>query len=107
MWLVTVVRVQVLYFDDCPNWEATARLAQALMPCGSEPELVRVETPADAERWQFRGSPTVLIDGSDPFFDGSTPVGLACRVYRTPAGLAGAPTTDQLAAAFAAASAAS
>jgi hypothetical protein len=77
------------------------------MPSDSEPELVRVETPADAERWQFRGSPTVLIDGSDPFFDVSTPVGLTCRVYRTPAGLAGAPTTDQLESAVAAAGAAS
>lgn len=34
--------------------------------------------------------------GRDPFEDQSLATGLACRLYRTPGGLAGAPTTDQL-----------
>jgi hypothetical protein len=49
----------------------------------------------------FRGSPTVLVDGRDPFLDRDSPVGrLACRVDRTEDGLAGAPTVDQLVAAL-------
>ena len=44
----------------------------------------------------FRGSPTVLVDGRDPFADESAPAGLSCRVFATPEGLRGAPTVGQL-----------
>lgn len=40
----------------------------------------RVETPEAAERWSFRGSPTVLVDGRDVFAVGGEPVGLSCRI---------------------------
>jgi hypothetical protein len=56
----------------------------------------RVETPEEAERLAFRGSPTILVNGVDPFAEPGTPIGLACRVYRTPAGGDGAPTLSQL-----------
>lgn len=58
--------------------------------------LTAVPTPEDAERLGFRGSPTILIDGEDPFADEAAPVGLACRVFATPDGLRGAPTVEQL-----------
>ena len=58
--------------------------------------LVEVTTPEDAERLRFRGSPTVLVDGTDPFAQESDPVGLSCRVFRTPDGLRRAPTVAQL-----------
>ena len=96
--------VELLYFDGCPNWdEAKQRLIQALTTVGADPtayRLVAVATAEDAERLGFRGSPTVLVDGQDPFADADAPVGLACRVYRTPDGLRGAPTVDQLVAAL-------
>jgi hypothetical protein len=44
----------------------------------------------------FRGSPTILIDGRDPFAMGGEPVGMTCRVYRTDSGAQGAPTEAQL-----------
>ena len=50
----------------------------------------------EADRVGFRGSPSVLIDGTDPFSDPDAPVGLSCRVYSTPDGLAGSPTLEQL-----------
>ena len=55
-----------------------------------------VQTPADAEDVGFTGSPTIRIDGTDPFATTTQQVGLACRVYPTPDGLAGSPTTAQL-----------
>jgi hypothetical protein len=60
--------------------------------------LERVETPEDAERLRFTGSPTILLDGEDPFAaeaDGG--FGLSCRVFSTPEGPAGSPTREQLA----------
>lgn len=55
-----------------------------------------VDTPEEAEAAQFRGSPTILIDGVDPFATGQETFGLACRLYQTPEGPAGSPTIEQI-----------
>lgn len=93
------MKVELLWFPGCPNWQETdRRLREALALAGADTEirLIEVSTPDDAERLRFRGSPTVLVDGTDPFADDHAPVGLSCRVFRTPDGLRGAPTVDQL-----------
>ena len=55
-----------------------------------------MSTPERAERAGFRGSPTILISGADPFAGPDDPVGLSGRVYRSPAGVDHAPTAEQL-----------
>lgn len=93
------MKVELLWFSGCPNWQETdARLRQVLPLAGVDAEIVLVEvaTAEDADRLRFRGSPTVLLNGRDPFAIESDPVGLSCRVYRTPDGLKGAPTVDML-----------
>ncbi len=59
------------YFDGCPNWRSTyERLATVLEELGLpdvEIALERVESPEDADRLRFVGSPTVLINGRDAF----------------------------------------
>jgi hypothetical protein len=55
-----------------------------------------IDSPEAAERAQFRGSPTILIDGRDPFANPDQPFGLSCRVYQTEEGPQGAPTEAQL-----------
>jgi hypothetical protein len=98
------VDVNLLYFDDCPNWEVTARhlrrLADELGDIVINHHLV--DSPEEAERTGFRGSPSVIVDGVDPFADSEAPVGLSCRIYQTPDGSAGSPTIDQLRAVLAA-----
>lgn len=88
------------YFDGCPNWrEADTVLHQALATLGLSDEVVgyeQVTTVEDAERLGFTGSPTILIDGEDPFASSGARPGLACRVYATPDGLRGAPTVTQV-----------
>ena len=92
--------VALLYFDGCPHQTlAQERLAAAFAEVGREGESVRhvpVEGPQDAERLGFIGSPTILVDGKDPFATGGEQPAFACRVFNTPAGLAGCPTVDQL-----------
>lgn len=92
--------VRLLYFDDCPNWRlAEARLTEALAAIGAGAPAVTYElvsTPEQAERAGFRGSPTILLDGRDPFAAPDDPVGLSCRIYRSPAGVEHAPTVEQL-----------
>ena len=92
--------VTLLYFDDCPNWQvADARLRQALALAGRDEVQVQrrpVVTAEQVEALGFGGSPTVLVNGRDPFADPHAPVGLSCRVYDTATGLTGAPTVEQL-----------
>jgi hypothetical protein len=91
--------IELLYFEDCPNWETTDRHLQKLAPDASASVRHRlVRTPEEAEAFGFRGSPTVLVDGRDPFARGDEPVGLSCRIYQTPDGPAGSPSLAQLAA---------
>ncbi|WP_084449878.1 thioredoxin family protein [Janibacter indicus] len=94
--------VALLYFDDCPNWKlADQRLAAIAVEC---PDVVvtrrRVETVDEAERLGFHGSPSILVGGVDVFAGPGAEVGLSCRLYPTPDGLAGAPTMEQLRAKF-------
>jgi hypothetical protein len=51
-----------------------------------------VDTDDEARRVGFIGSPTILIDGRDPWAPDNTPTGLSCRVPYTPHGPRGAPT---------------
>lgn len=92
-----MTEVTLLYFDGCPSWRTTDRHLRRL---AAELDFTltreQVGTPADAERLQFRGSPTVLVDGQDVFAAGDEPVGLSCRIYQTPEGPAGSPTLQQL-----------
>jgi len=91
------MKLELLYFDDCPNWKVAAqRLDDVAGGRGLTVERCLVTTPEEAEAARFRGSPTILVDGQDPFAAGDEPFGLACRVYQTPDGPAGAPTTEQL-----------
>ncbi|MFH5824347.1 thioredoxin family protein [Georgenia sp. AZ-5] len=102
------MNIELLYIDGCPSWTvALSRLAHVLENCGlgDEPvDLVRVSTNEQARSINFRGSPTIRINGHDPFpcpgdclLTHCCPdTGLPCRVYVTPDGIAGAPTTDQL-----------
>ncbi|WP_326763538.1 DsbA family protein [Streptomyces sp. NBC_01591] len=102
------MRVEVVVVKECPNEQlAVGRLRQALEAAGlDEADVVtRVVTDqAEAERIGFTGSPTILIDGEDPFAEAGQAQGMACRLYRTPEGLDGAPSVAQLQQALATAS---
>jgi hypothetical protein len=92
------MRVTLQYFEGCPNWKYTEAHIEALEAEGFDLIFERqlIESLEKAEEVGFRGSPTVLIDGIDPFADPDAPVGLACRVYKTDGGYAGSPSLTQL-----------
>lgn len=91
------MHVELRYFAACPNWRSTRALLEQLADeFGFTIAERLVETHDEAIVLGFRGSPTVLVDGSDPFGDPESPVGLACRIYRTPDGFIGSPTEAML-----------
>ena len=98
------MNIEVLHIEACPSWvEAGNRLREALDATGFRETTIRyrlLRTAGDAARVPFAGSPTFTVDGQDLFPSGGGTADLACRVYLTPTGLAGLPTTEQLIAAI-------
>lgn len=97
------MEITLLYFDGCPSWEVTDEhlgVLAAERP-GTTVRRHLVDTPAEADRTGFLGSPSIQVDGVDLFAEPGAQVGLACRRYRTPDGYAGSPTLTQLRAALA------
>jgi hypothetical protein len=96
---VAAVKIEVLYFDGCPNHETLLpHLRELLQQAGvsDRVELVKVPDNAAAERERFLGSPTLRIDGRDvePGAELRTDFGLKCRLYRIEDGFAGIPADD-------------
>lgn len=89
------MEVELLVVPGCPNEAAAAELVRGVLD-----EQGRTDTPltvrvvgseGDAIREGFTGSPTLRVNGRDPFAEPDRPPGLACRVYDTAAGLRGLP----------------
>jgi hypothetical protein len=90
------VKIELLYVDGCPSYEAfLPHLRELLGRAGVQvpTEQRRVACGADAEQERFLGSPTLRIDGVDvdPAAAGRADYGLKCRLYPTGEGLGGAP----------------
>jgi len=93
------LELTLLTVPDCPNAAAfEERLAAAMS--GRSKLVVRRREIADeqeAAEAGMHGSPTLLIDGVDPFAAPGQAPGLACRLYRDAAGrAAGAPPVEAL-----------
>jgi hypothetical protein len=93
------MRVMVLAVPDCPN--ATLldeRLAQVLEG-RSDVSVSRqvIEDEQEAARQGMHGSPTILVDGTDPFAEPGQSATVSCRLYRDSDGrVGGAPSVSQL-----------
>jgi hypothetical protein len=94
------MRIEVLYFDDCPLWQQALEHAKAAVGEGQPVDLLKIETLEQARAEHFAGSPTIRVDGHDLFPVGDGQYGLACRVYRTADGASGAPSVTMIRAAL-------
>ncbi|WP_314241770.1 hypothetical protein [Streptomyces sp. DSM 40907] len=97
-WKESGLRITILTVPDCPNVPVVRdRLTAALDGRAAGIELVEVSEEADAARWGMTGSPTVLLDGIDPFAVPGAPPSVSCRLYRDAEGRAdGAPSVQAL-----------
>lgn len=92
--------IEILHIEECANWQRAGDAVRsaldqlALADVGIRFRLL--STSAEAAAVPFAGSPTVLIDGADAFPSDGRTSDLACRIYRTQTGFAGAPTVEQL-----------
>lgn len=79
-----LVELTVLAVPDCPNAPVLKeRLAAATAGRSDVSVLKRLIRDTDeAARLGMRGSPTLLVNGTDPFPAGGDAPGISCRVYR-------------------------
>lgn len=92
--------ITIQFFNGCPHRHLAAqRLRQAIADVRRDDVEIThqlIDSPDEAERVDFHGSPTLLINRQDMFAGRETPVNFGCRVYETAEGLQGAPSIEQL-----------
>ncbi|WP_380283540.1 alkylmercury lyase [Kitasatospora purpeofusca] len=83
------MRITVLTVADCPNARPALEVVTAALDSldgrdgrDAQVELVEVRDEAEALRRGMYGSPTVLVDGTDPFAPPGAVPSLSCRLYR-------------------------
>jgi hypothetical protein len=90
------VRLEILHVPDCPNVAVLVqRLDQALGTGEGNREWTSrvVEDIETASALGMTGSPTLLVDGVDPFSEPGLAPAVSCRLYRDGQGrVQGAPS---------------
>jgi hypothetical protein len=94
-----MLELTVLTVPDCPNEPVLRdRLARVLSGHPDVTVTSRViQGEGDAARYGMHGSPTLLVNGFDPFAAPGTPASVSCRLYRDRSGpTGGAPSVAAL-----------
>jgi hypothetical protein len=91
-----MTRVELLYFDGCPNHEPLEQRVRELLSTyhlRATIDAVPVRSDAEAHACRFLGSPTLRINGEDvePGAGERTDFGMKCRLFHTSHGLRGTP----------------
>jgi hypothetical protein len=97
--------VQILHVPDCPNVAVlAARLDEVLDGCTDFEAEIEQHVVADQDEAVavgMTGSPTLLLDGTDPFGVPGVSASMSCRLYLDETGApAGSPSVAQLRAAL-------
>jgi hypothetical protein len=93
------MRLTILAVPGCPNAPVLDDRLATVLSGWAELSLSHqvIFDEREAARRGMRGSPTLLIDGTDPFAEPGQAPGLSCRRYRDEDGqLSGAPSVSQL-----------
>ena len=93
------MRIEILYFDGCPNHEQLLEhLPRLLAREGIDAEITlhAVRDAEHAQRERFLGSPTIRVGGRDidPGATDRADYGLKCRIYQMTNGLSGLPPDE-------------
>jgi hypothetical protein len=93
------VHLTVLAVPDCPNVTLLEQRLAEVLRSRSDVTVSRHEVADQDQAYRrgMRGSPTLLVDGIDPFARPGQPASASCRLYRDAHGRAeGAPTVRRL-----------
>jgi hypothetical protein len=93
------MRLEILHVPDCPNAAVLESRLTAILAGHPGTEIIRhiVTSDDQARQLGMTGSPTLLVDGADPFARPGQQPALACRLYADDHGRpAGVPSETQL-----------
>lgn len=93
------MKVEVLHVADCPNTAVITERLATLIAGRRDVTIVHrvIHDEAEAVALGMTGSPTLLLDGIDPFALTDQPASLSCRLYTDESGtVSGAPSLTQL-----------
>ena len=93
------MRVEVLYFEGCPNHAPTIETVRSELVSRGLPkeiEEVEIHSQVEAETLRFLGSPSVRINGSDIELEARNlkSFGMSCRTYLEGTVRRGSPSSD-------------
>ncbi|MEJ2048728.1 MAG: thioredoxin family protein [Calditrichota bacterium] len=90
------MKIEFFYFEDCPSCgEALQNLKEVLAEKSFDNDLkvIRIDSPVEAKKYNFQGSPSVKIDGKDWEEKNDIP-GMQCRLYTIDGKLTGVPPKE-------------
>ncbi len=93
------VKLRILTVAGCPHAPLLEQRLAAVLGDRTDAEITRrvIGDAGEAARAGMHGSPTILVDGTDPFAAGGQPASLSCRLYDNGPGLReGAPSVARL-----------
>jgi hypothetical protein len=93
------MELTVLAVPGCPNAPELERRLAAVLARRPAVTVTRqvIADQGEAARWGMHGSPTLLVNGQDPFAAPDAAPAVACRMYRAEDGhVDGAPTVAAL-----------
>jgi hypothetical protein len=93
------MQLTVLAVPDCPNAPVLEERLTAVLRGRADVSVSHrvISNDSEAVRWGMHGSPTLLIDGADPFAEWGQPPSMSCRLYPGDDGqTSGAPSMAQL-----------
>ncbi len=93
------MKIELLFFDGCPNHETALTNLKAAMSeavVHEEIEIINVEKPEDAAKHRFLGSPSIRINDKDLEIieDDSTEYSMRCRLYKNGDLMEGSPSRE-------------
>jgi len=91
-----MTKIEFLYFEGCPSYKPALDYLKEVIDeenIDAKLELILVESPEDAQKVGFQGSPSIKVNGID-LEDKNDGFFFNCRLYSVDGELSGTPSKE-------------
>jgi glutaredoxin len=93
-----MTNIEFYYFDGCPSYKKALEYLKEIIDeenIDANLKLIRVESPKEAQKVGFQGSPSIKINGQD--MEGKMgEISFTCRIYNIEGSLIGIPSKEYI-----------
>ena len=89
-----LTKIEFFYFEGCPSYKKTLDYLKEIIDeekLDSNLKLILVESPEEAQKLGFQGSPSIRVNGTD-LEDKNDGYSFNCRLYSVDGELTGTPS---------------